>query len=418
MKITPLKMWVQNVLPVVYDDSLSYYEMVGKINEKTNEIIKQVNENTDGIEALNYVIQQLGDIDELKALLEQVEVIVNDLYTSDTPIMDSPNGSAGVAEHAARSDHSHPSDSSKADTGLGIIDALAGQYVRIKTVDENGVPTEYENYMPHEIPSGGTTGQALRKESNGNYIVEWDDVHEVPNGGTTGQALKKNSNTDYDASWSDTHEIPNGGNDGNILVKDGAAPFEAMWTDTPQQMGSLATINKTQWAEPTNGYKQGEYFVHNGQLYKATTDISQWQTLIPGTNTTVPSGGGLNDVQSSLLNTAKGRADVLYDLGSGTPFTSGSLTIPNISKYSILAIALSNGATLIATEQNNAIVSGGVVAMFGSENLLTFGINYALDLSTDTISITSDRRGYSDGITSNYNGNTVGLKTVTGIIIR
>lgn len=114
MKITPLKMWVQNVLPVVYDDSLSYYEMVGKINEKTNEIITQVNENTEGIEALNEVIQQLGDIDELKELLEEVETIVENLYTTDTPAMDSANGSAGVANHAARSDHVHPSDSSKA----------------------------------------------------------------------------------------------------------------------------------------------------------------------------------------------------------------------------------------------------------------------------------------------------------------
>lgn len=172
MKITPLKMWVQNVLPVVYDDSLSYYEMVGKINEKTNEIIAQVNENTDGIEALNEVIQQLGNIDELRALLEEVETIVNDLYTTDTPLMDSANGSAGTAEHAARSDHSHPKDSSKADTNLGMTTASAGQYVRIKTADF-GSPTAYEGATPHEIPIGGNTGDVLLKSSSADYAAQF-----------------------------------------------------------------------------------------------------------------------------------------------------------------------------------------------------------------------------------------------------
>lgn len=241
MKITPLKMWVQNVLPVVYDDSLSYYEMVGKINEKTNEIINQVNENTDDIESLKYVIQELGDIDALKALLKEVETIVNDLYTSDTPVMDSEGGSAGVADHAARSDHSHPSDSSKADSNLGITGALAGQFVKIKTV-EAGVPTEFENGMPHEIPSGGTTGQALRKESNGDYAVDWGDVHEVPNGGSAGQILRKNSGTNYDAGWSNEHGVPAGGADGDVLVKNGSTDYSTNWSGSIKT--SLLRLNK------------------------------------------------------------------------------------------------------------------------------------------------------------------------------
>lgn len=178
MKITPLKMWVQNVLPVVYDDSLSYYEMVGKINEKTNEIIEQVNENTDGIEALNQIIQQLGDIDELKALLEEVETIVNDLYTDDTPAMDSANGGAGIANHAARSDHSHPSDTSKANKSLSINGASTGQYVKIKST-ELGVPTEFEGGNWGDLPFVDNTELGLVINGNapasnvvkGQYVI-------------------------------------------------------------------------------------------------------------------------------------------------------------------------------------------------------------------------------------------------------
>ncbi len=38
--VTPLYYWVQKVLPLVYDDSLSYYELLGKVVEKLNVLIK------------------------------------------------------------------------------------------------------------------------------------------------------------------------------------------------------------------------------------------------------------------------------------------------------------------------------------------------------------------------------------------
>lgn len=40
----PLRFWVQKVLPLVYDDSLSYYELLGKIVLKLNELIENNNE--------------------------------------------------------------------------------------------------------------------------------------------------------------------------------------------------------------------------------------------------------------------------------------------------------------------------------------------------------------------------------------
>lgn len=46
----------------------------------------------------------------------------------------------------------------------------------------------------HQVPSGGTAGQALKKSSNADYDYNWEDVKEVPTGGTTGQILTKNAN--------------------------------------------------------------------------------------------------------------------------------------------------------------------------------------------------------------------------------
>ena len=61
------------------------------------------------------------------------------------------------------------------------------------------------------VPSGGTTGQVLKKKSNNDYDTEW--VNEsggsgLPSGGTLGQLLRKNSATDEDASWSSDTFIP------------------------------------------------------------------------------------------------------------------------------------------------------------------------------------------------------------------
>ena len=45
--IRPFRFWCQKVLPLVYDDSLSYYELLCKLVSKVNEVIKNENDLTD-----------------------------------------------------------------------------------------------------------------------------------------------------------------------------------------------------------------------------------------------------------------------------------------------------------------------------------------------------------------------------------
>jgi len=51
------------------------------------------------------------------------------------------------------------------------------------------------------LPTGGTTGQILKKNSNNDFDASWGTINFVPNGGTTGQVLAKNSNNDGDFAW-------------------------------------------------------------------------------------------------------------------------------------------------------------------------------------------------------------------------
>lgn len=51
-KLKPLKYYCQKVLPLVYDDSLSYYEVLGKTTKKLNEVILAMNDLTENIDDL------------------------------------------------------------------------------------------------------------------------------------------------------------------------------------------------------------------------------------------------------------------------------------------------------------------------------------------------------------------------------
>lgn len=56
--IPPFRFWVQQVLPSVYDDSLSYSELLNKVVTYLNDVITVTNQNTDNVNTLDaYVIE-------------------------------------------------------------------------------------------------------------------------------------------------------------------------------------------------------------------------------------------------------------------------------------------------------------------------------------------------------------------------
>lgn len=65
-RIKPLRYWVQKVLPLVYDDSLSYYELLNRVVCKLNDVI--------GSE--NVLIES---VDDLSGRVNTLEITINDL---------------------------------------------------------------------------------------------------------------------------------------------------------------------------------------------------------------------------------------------------------------------------------------------------------------------------------------------------
>lgn len=63
--VEKFKFWANKILPLVYDDSLSYYEFLCKVHEKLNETIDAVNDNTAAIAEFDQRITQFMHDEQL-----------------------------------------------------------------------------------------------------------------------------------------------------------------------------------------------------------------------------------------------------------------------------------------------------------------------------------------------------------------
>lgn len=60
-KLRVFRFWCQKVLPLVYDDSLSYYEVLCKVIDYLNNMINNVNEISDDVVQLQTEMQQVQE---------------------------------------------------------------------------------------------------------------------------------------------------------------------------------------------------------------------------------------------------------------------------------------------------------------------------------------------------------------------
>lgn len=79
-KMKYFRFWCQKVLPLVYDDSLSYYEILCKVVKYINDLIKSDEEIIEDLEGLKADLKEVQDwIDNFDT--EFIEQIVNEYIT-------------------------------------------------------------------------------------------------------------------------------------------------------------------------------------------------------------------------------------------------------------------------------------------------------------------------------------------------
>ena len=113
----------------------------------------------------------------------------------------------------------------------------------------------------HGIPSGGSTGQVLTKESSTDYDAMWADIDALPTGGTAGQVLTKQSSVDGDAAWE------------NIEVPPGDLAVTLTLTTQTGRYSADHTYDEIMANIAAGG---SPYAVYNTNVYRITTLGSTW----------------------------------------------------------------------------------------------------------------------------------------------
>lgn len=183
---------------------------------------------------------------------------------------------------------------------------------------KNGIP--YGNQPNGTVPSGGTTGQVLKKKSNTDYDTEW--ANESGGGGTSdytqlsnkpqinGVTLTGNKSlSDIGAaSQSDLEDLEDITGDGQLsgfTATDltGAANELKNTLNSKADKSDLTSLDLTGTTNTTGSkIDAGTYFYLNGALVRAKVDIANGATFTSGTNYEAVTAGGLNSLKSESGN--------------------------------------------------------------------------------------------------------------------
>lgn len=241
-----------------------------------------------------------------------------------------------------------------------MLDAESGTYIVAYAV---GNPQSQQE--SHELPSGGTNGQALLKDGESDYTVKWGTIHQLPAGGSAGQVLRKKSDDAWAVEWaSTTRDIPTGGTDGQVLLKDGATNYAVKWGTVKgvPSGGSLGQVLQKksavdydlQWASVANplptGGTDGQVLMKNG----TTAYAVKWGDA----SNPLPTGGSTGQVlmKSSATNYAVKWGDVSNPLptggSSGQVLMKSSSTNYAVKWGSVSASALESGSYKLTLSGN------------------------------------------------------------------
>ena len=141
-------------------------------------------------------------------------------------------------------------------------------------------------------PSGGTTGQVLKKIDGTDYNYSWQADEQgsgtIPNGGTTDQVLAKVDNTDQNVYWKDDDTgsgAPSGGSAGQVLKKDSATDFDFSWQDDNDTTYSVFTTGNVDGLAP--GYSGA------ADVNRVLSQNGTWIERVVTVNGVAQSGNGI-----------------------------------------------------------------------------------------------------------------------------
>lgn len=215
IKNSPFRFWCQKVLPLVYDDSLSYYELLCKVVCKLNELAENQNNLSDEIKQ---VAQDLDDFkNQVPGMIEAKVQEWLDNYIATHGLVNSVNGKTGVvtltaADVGAIANVNGSVKNNNIADGAVTTEKIADGAVTADKLADGAIPEKLPN--PHKLTfSGAVTG-----EYDGSEAVNIN----IPAGGGGGGGNAPLTFTGavdatYDGTEAVTVNIPQGGSGGGAV---------------------------------------------------------------------------------------------------------------------------------------------------------------------------------------------------------
>ena len=285
---SPFHWWVQSVMPVVFDDSLSYYEVLAKLTKYTEGLTNDVSQ----IESILETIEGIQDISEFTRFLESIQAQIGTLANLSTT--NKSDLVSAINEVAQKANNAYV----KPSTGIPENDLSADVQTKLNQHGSGGGSIEYiiNNVKLFPAPTNNTPSDL----GLGTYTV--------PDGGIPWQTLSEDVRRRIDAGGSGSggtddytelinkpqingHTLNAGNNSGSSLglgtySKPADGIPESDLSDLVQSKlnasSSIADVNDGFVAQ--KDYDIGELVYIDSVLYKVTVRTLQGSDFVVGNN--------------------------------------------------------------------------------------------------------------------------------------
>ena len=361
IKNRPFRFWCQKVLPLVYDDSLSYYELLCKVVCKLNELAENQNNLSDEIK------QVAADLDDFKNQVPgMIEAKVQewlDNYITTHGLVNSVNGMTGVvtltaAGVGAIANVNGSVKNNNIVDGAVTTDKLADGAVTADKLAGGAIPEKLPN--PHKLTfSGAVTG-----EYDGSAEVNIN----IPAGGGGGGGNAPLTFTGavdatYDGTEAVTVNIPQGGSGGGAV-------------DSVNGMTGAVVLKKLTFSGAATGEYNGSTDVNidipNGGAVDSVNGMTGavvLKKLAANEGLSISGGDGYNGSAEQTVGIAAGgiTADKLAD---------GAVTAQKIADGAVTAQKIANGAVTSQKIADGSITSDKIGSSVRAPNPYILTINH------------------------------------------
>ncbi len=318
--VADFKFWCQKVLPLVYDDSLSYYEVLNKMVIYLNQVIDNINADIENVEELeddflllqDYVNNFFDDIDQLASYAERAEAAETSAIGYAASAAESASNSATSASNAAGS---ASTAASMATNALNAKDAAVAAKTAAETALANA-QTAATNAANSATAASGSATAASGSATNA----------------AASATAAQQSFTLADAARSAAQSSANDASGSATAAAASAVEAEAAASSADGAKAQSMIANEDS-STAEYAHTVGSYFRMNGVLYEATENIAIGDTITVGTNckTAVVCDDIYAIKNNLLINTA-------YDTVNGTQIliknaiVNSKLNIKNITQ--------------------------------------------------------------------------------------